>query len=119
MRFVGGHMPKSRHQTRLDEDTAARVEEYQNAHGLTESEAIRRLIQTGLDATEGKVQMDGEAIRRDLDKIMSQVEESTEATKTLKSAHPMGDATTSRMIKTALPWIQTLLLILAVALLAL
>jgi Flp pilus assembly protein TadB len=118
MRFVGDDMPKSRHQTRLDEDTAVRVETYQQDQNITESEALRRLVEKGLDAHEGKVKMDGDAIRRDLDRIMSRVE-SNEDTKTVKSANLFGDSATSQVVEAVLPWIQTTLLILAVALLLL
>lgn len=42
-------MPKKdRVQTRLDADDIHRVEDYQRDHDITESEAVRRLVQRGL-----------------------------------------------------------------------
>lgn len=39
---------KDRVQTRLDADDIRRVEDYQRDHDITESEAVRRLVQRGL-----------------------------------------------------------------------
>lgn len=41
-------MGKSRAQTRIDPDTESRVEEYADEREISESEALRRLIEAGL-----------------------------------------------------------------------
>jgi len=45
-------MPNPRYQTRLPEDDAERVDEYVDEHGVSQSEAVRRLIRRGLEAEE-------------------------------------------------------------------
>jgi Arc/MetJ-type ribon-helix-helix transcriptional regulator len=45
-------MPNPRFQTRLPEDDAERVNEYVEEHGVSQSEAVRRLIRAGLEAEE-------------------------------------------------------------------
>jgi metal-responsive CopG/Arc/MetJ family transcriptional regulator len=42
-------MPREKYQTRLPADTAAEVEEYIDENEISQSEAIRRLVETGLE----------------------------------------------------------------------
>lgn len=41
---------RQRYQTRLDPDDAAAVDEYQEKHDISQAEAVRRLIQDGLES---------------------------------------------------------------------
>jgi len=47
-------MAKSRYQTRLPADQAERVDEYVKNHDISQSEAVRRLILSGLDHEDGE-----------------------------------------------------------------
>jgi hypothetical protein len=60
---------KERYQTRLDPDDAERVEHFADEHNITKAEAVRRLIQTGLDAEEGVLKTDADEIRDHLQTI--------------------------------------------------
>jgi metal-responsive CopG/Arc/MetJ family transcriptional regulator len=42
-------MPREKYQTRLPADTAERVNDYIDNHEVSQSEAIRRLIEAGLE----------------------------------------------------------------------
>lgn len=42
-------MPKQRYQTRLPEDKASEVDEYKQERGISDAEAVRRLVLKGLD----------------------------------------------------------------------
>ena len=43
-------MPREKYQTRLPADTAAEVDDYIDEHDVSQSEAIRRLVESGLEA---------------------------------------------------------------------
>jgi Fe-S-cluster formation regulator IscX/YfhJ len=66
-------MSKERYQTRLDPDTAAAVDDYADRHGVTEAEAVRRLVAAGLDVEQDDTLDPGE-IRADLREIRGAVE---------------------------------------------
>lgn len=42
-------MPREKYQTRLPADTAGEVEEYIDENDISQAEAIRRLVETGLE----------------------------------------------------------------------
>jgi hypothetical protein len=50
MRAVDGRMARERVQTRCDADTVESVEQYADDRGISQSEAVRRLLRLGLDA---------------------------------------------------------------------
>jgi predicted phage tail protein len=64
---------KDRYQTRLDADHAERVDQYRDDHDLTQAEAVRRLILTGLDVEEGNATVPADEIRRDLDELRDEL----------------------------------------------
>jgi len=64
---------KDRYQTRLDSDHAERVDQYRDDHDLTQAEAVRRLILTGLDAEEGQATVPADEIRDDLDRLRDEL----------------------------------------------
>ncbi len=68
-------MVRQQHQTRLDEDVAKRVEEYQDEHNISQAEALRRLIRMGLDQADADDEPDVEDIQDDLDKILSRLDQ--------------------------------------------
>jgi hypothetical protein len=53
-------MPRELIQARADADTVERIEEYAEERDISRSEAIRRLLRTGLDAEEGAAEQAGE-----------------------------------------------------------
>jgi len=64
---------KDRYQTRLDADHAERVDQYRDDHDLTQAEAVRRLILTGLDIEDGTATVPADEIRRDLDELRDEL----------------------------------------------
>lgn len=65
---------KEQFHTRLDEDDAAALEEYQDSRNLTTAEAVRRLIQAGLEAeTEDEDTPGRGEIAEDLDEVRASV----------------------------------------------
>ena len=62
---------RQRYQTRLSPDRADRVDDYAAENDLTQSEAVRRLIVAGLDATE---QPTTEEIAADLRELRTELE---------------------------------------------
>ena len=59
-------MPREKYQTRLPADTAAEVDDYIDEHDVSQSEAIRRLVESGLEtqdepdeATDGEIHRAG------------------------------------------------------------
>jgi antitoxin component of RelBE/YafQ-DinJ toxin-antitoxin module len=44
---------KQQYQTRLDPDVAKQVDRFAEDHGLSKSEAVRRLVETGIEAGSG------------------------------------------------------------------
>ena len=42
-------MPREKYQTRLPADMAEKVEEYRDEHDISQAEAVRRLIDAGLE----------------------------------------------------------------------
>jgi hypothetical protein len=68
-------MVRQQHQTRLDEDVAKRVEDYQDEHNISQAEALRRLIRTGLDQAEADDEPKVEDIQDDLDEILSRLDQ--------------------------------------------
>lgn len=59
--------------TRLTDERHDRLVEYADRYDLTKSEAMRRLIQAGLDAEEGRATLPADEIREDLDEIRDAV----------------------------------------------
>lgn len=59
-------MPNEKFQTRLPDDTAEKVYEYMDEHNVSQSEAIRRLVERGLvvEAADGQLVIgsEGEAV---------------------------------------------------------
>ena len=45
-------MPREKYQTRLPADTGEQVDEYIDEHEISQSEAIRRLVEAGLEAND-------------------------------------------------------------------
>jgi hypothetical protein len=68
-------MPKEQLNTRLDADKYERVENYADERDITQAEAARRLISTGLDA-EARDELDPNEIRADLQQINERLDES-------------------------------------------
>lgn len=64
-------MAKEQFQTRLESDTAERVEAYRDDHDLTSAEAVRRLVTAGLDSQEQPTRAE---IRDDLRRITDSVD---------------------------------------------
>jgi hypothetical protein len=62
---------KKQYQTRLDPDVADRVDQYAADNDLTKSEAIRRLVREGIEASGGPTR---EEIVDDLAEIQSTIE---------------------------------------------
>ena len=55
-------MGNPKYQTRLPADDAERLDNYADEHDISESEAVRRLVRTGLDAQESEeIDTDGMA----------------------------------------------------------
>jgi hypothetical protein len=74
---------KKRFQTRLDPDDADSVESFADDHDITQSEALRRLIQRGLDADDSP---DAEAIRDDLRDLRREIDTDDGETETHRMA---------------------------------
>jgi len=54
-------MPKERYQTRLPEDKAKEVDEYKQNRGISDAEAVRRLVLKGLDSSQNTSAQPAEA----------------------------------------------------------
>jgi hypothetical protein len=61
---------KQQFQTRLDPDVADRVEQYADENDLSNSEAVRRLVREGIEASAGPTR---EEIAADLEEVRSAV----------------------------------------------
>jgi hypothetical protein len=61
---------KKQYQTRLDPDVADRVEQYADENDLSNSEAVRRLVRTGIETVGGPTR---DEIAADLDEIRSEI----------------------------------------------
>ena len=68
--IVGGMSRKKQFQTRLDPDVADRVEQYADENDLSNSEAVRRLVRQGIEASGGPTR---EEIAADLEEVRSAV----------------------------------------------
>lgn len=71
---------KKQYQTRLDPDDAEAVEEYAEDHGVTDAEAVRRLIKAGLDVEQhddDDDRLDPDEIREDLRALREEQERTT------------------------------------------
>lgn len=62
-------MPRKRYQTRLDEDVAEKVDEYQEEVETSKAGAVRELIKLGIEAAE-----EGETLEDDEDEIRTRLE---------------------------------------------
>jgi F0F1-type ATP synthase assembly protein I len=62
-------MPRKRYQTRLDEDVAEKVDEYQEEVETSKAGAVRELIKLGIEAAEA-----GETLEDDEDEIRTRLE---------------------------------------------
>lgn len=66
-------MSRTQIATRVTDGTLEEIKEYANKHGLTQAEAMRQLLDTGLDVKNGRAEVPADKIRSDLDDIQEHI----------------------------------------------